>query len=118
MTTEKLKPTETITWIGKHEPISMSISFNLLDKPIFKKEKDTQSLNTEFVVNLDFWRKKNKTEMLSKFLETENNIKKWLHTIRNEQNSFNKGEAREYEDEFIEDEEESERFCFVQFWRH
>ena len=56
--------------------------------------------------------------MRSKFLETKNNIKTRLHTILNEQNSFNKGEAREYEDEFIEDEEESERFCFVQFWRH
>ena len=32
---EELKPTETITWIGKHEPISVSISSNLLDKPIF-----------------------------------------------------------------------------------
>ena len=56
--------------------------------------------------------------MRSKFLETENNIKTRLHTILNEQNSFNKGEAREFEDKFIEDEEESERFCFVQFWRH
>ena len=115
MTIEKLKPTETITWIGKHEPISMSISFNLLDKPIFKCDKDPQSLITEFVVNLDFWRNKNKAEMLSKFLETKNNIKKRLHTIRNEQNSFNKGEAREYKDECIEDEEESERLCLFQF---
>ena len=29
---EELKPTETITWIGKHEPISVSISSNLLEK--------------------------------------------------------------------------------------
>ena len=53
MSSEKLKPTETITWIEKHEHISMSISFNLLDKPIFKSDKDPQSLITEFLANLE-----------------------------------------------------------------
>ena len=70
---EKLKLTETITWIGKHEPISVSISRNLLDKSI---------LIIDFVANLELLaEKKNKTEMRSKFLEIENNIKKRLHTI-------------------------------------
>ena len=49
--------------------------------------------------------------MRSKFPEIENNIKKRLHTIfsiLNERGSFNKSEAREYEDECIKDEEESE----------
>ena len=43
---EELKPTKTKTWIGKHEPISVSISSNLLDKPIFLCDKDPQSLNS------------------------------------------------------------------------
>ena len=50
---EELKPTETITWIGKHEPISVSISSNLLDKPIFLCDKDPQSLINDFVANLE-----------------------------------------------------------------
>ena len=108
---EELKPTETITWIGKHETISVSISSNLLDKPIFVCDKDPQSLIIDFVANLELLAEKNKTEMRSKFLETENNIKKRLHTIfsiLNERVSFNKIEAREYEDECIENEEETD----------
>ena len=48
-----------------------------------------------------------KTEIRSKFLENENNIKKRLHTIfsiPNERGGFSKSEAWEYEDEYIEDE--------------
>ena len=41
---EELKPTKAITWIGKHESISVSISSNLLEKPIFLCDKDPQSL--------------------------------------------------------------------------
>ena len=66
---EELKPTETITWIGKHEPISVSISSNLLDKPIFLCDKDPQSLIIDFVANLELLAEKNKTEMQSKCLE-------------------------------------------------
>ena len=49
--------------------------------------------------------------MRSKYLEIENNIKKRLHTIfsiLNERGSFNKNEAIEYEDECIEEEEETD----------
>ena len=41
---EELTPTKLVNWIGKHEPISVSISFNLLDKPIFLRVKDPQFL--------------------------------------------------------------------------
>ena len=111
MPSEELKPTETITWIGKHEPISVSISSNLLDEPIFLCDKDPQSLIIDFVANLELLAEKNKTEMRSKFLEIENNIKRRLHTIfsiLNERVSFNKIEAREYDDECIENEEETD----------
>ena len=50
---EELKPTETITWIGKHEPISASILSNLLDKPILLCDKDSQSLIIAFVAKLE-----------------------------------------------------------------
>ena len=80
---EELKLTETITWIGKHERISVSISSNLLEKPIFLCDKDPQSLIIDFVANLELLAEKNETEMRSKFLEIENNIKKRLHTIFN-----------------------------------
>ena len=49
--------------------------------------------------------------MRSEFLEIKKNIKKRLHTvfsILNERVTFNKIEAREYEDECVEDEGETD----------
>ena len=63
------------------------------------------------LLTLELLAKKNKTEMRSKLLEIENNIKKRLHTIFSilkERVSFNKIDAREYEDECIENEEETD----------
>ena len=53
---------------------------------------------------------KNKAEMQSKFLEIENNIKKWLHTNFStlKEGNFKKSEARENEDECIENGEEAD----------
>ena len=90
---EELEPTKTITWIGKHEPISVPISSNLLDKPIFLCDKDPQSLIIDFVAKLELLAEKNKTEMRSKFLDIEKNGNKRLYTIfsiLNERVSFNK----------------------------
>ena len=42
--TEELKETQTTTWIGKHVPILVSISSNLIDEPIFLYNKDPQNL--------------------------------------------------------------------------
>ena len=42
--TEELKETQTTTWIGKHVPVSVSISSNLIDEPIFLYNKDPQIL--------------------------------------------------------------------------
>ena len=113
VSSEELKLTETITWIGKHESISVSISSNLLDEHKFLCDNDPQSLIIDFVANLELLAEENKAEMRSKFLENENNIKKRLHTIfsiLNEPGSFNKSETREYEDECIENEEETDYF--------
>ena len=57
---EELKPTETITWIGKHEPISVSISSNSLEKPILLCDRDPQSLIIASVANLELLAEKNK----------------------------------------------------------
>ena len=57
---KELKQTESITWIGKHEPISVSISSNLLDKPIFLCVKDQQFLIIDFVANLVLFALKSK----------------------------------------------------------
>ena len=51
--TEELKETQTTTWIGKHVPILVSISSNLIDEPIFLYNKDPQNLIIDFVSNLE-----------------------------------------------------------------
>ena len=40
----ELKDTNTTTWIEKHEPISVSISSNLIQEPIFLCNKDPKTL--------------------------------------------------------------------------
>ena len=74
------------------------------------RDKDPQSLTIDFVANLELLAEKKKAKVRSNFLKIENNSKKRLHTIfsiLNERGSFNKSEAREYEDECIENEEET-----------
>ena len=71
---EEITSTKLVNWIGKHEPISVSISFNFLDKTIFLRVKDPQFL-------IQLLAEKNKGEMRSKYLEIENNIKKRLFMV-------------------------------------
>ena len=91
---EELKPTETIIWIGKQCQFYSTYLKNLY----FCVKKIHNPLLLTLWHTWNCWRRK-KAEMRSKFLEIENNIKKHLHTILNilnEQDSFNKSEAREY----------------------
>ena len=48
-------------------PISVSISSNLIDKPIFLYNKDPQNLVIDFVSNLELLAEKSKLEMRTKF---------------------------------------------------
>ena len=51
--TEELKETQTTTWIGNHVLISVSISSNLTNKPIFLYNEDSQKLLNDFVSKLE-----------------------------------------------------------------
>ena len=109
--TEELKEKQTTTWIGKHVPISVSISLNLIDEPIFLYNKDPQNLIIDFVSNLELLAEKSKLEMKTKFQDIEvavnERIKKIFDQLneRGENYSSNKFE---YEDECIEDSEEAD----------
>ena len=70
--TEELKATETTTWIEKHVPISVSMSPNLHDDPIFLCENDPELLIIAFVSSLEVMAEKNKLQMRTKFQEIEN----------------------------------------------
>ena len=56
--TADLKATETTAWMGKHVPISVSISSNLQDDLFLLREKDPELLINAFVSSWNFWLKK------------------------------------------------------------
>ena len=55
---EQSKDTNTTIWIGKHEPISVSISSNLIDEPVFLCDKDPKALITSFLEAIEDLAKK------------------------------------------------------------
>ena len=109
--TEELKETQTTTWIGKHVPISVSLSSNLIDEPIFLYNKDALNLIIDFVSNLELLAEQSKLEMRKKFQDIEVAVNERIKTIfdqlieRGKNYSSNKFE---YEDECIEDSEEAD----------
>ena len=54
---ETYKETETIKWIGKHVPISVSFSSNLIPEPIFLCNSDPRHLVSFFSVPLKAWQR-------------------------------------------------------------
>ena len=72
---EKFKNTETTTWIGKHVPISVSISSNLIAKPIFLCNSSPRDLVESFIDAVEGLATQSKAQMKLKFLEIETAIK-------------------------------------------
>ena len=64
--TEDLKNTDTTTWIGKHEPISVSISSNLIEEPMFLCDKNPKTLSVSFVEALEELPNKSKNQKANK----------------------------------------------------
>ena len=75
---EKFKSTETTTWIGKHVPISASISSNLITMPIFLYNSNPRDLVESFIDAVEGLATQSKTQMELKFLEIETAIKSKL----------------------------------------
>ena len=68
---EKFRNTETTTWIGKHVPISVSISSNLIAKPIFLCNSNARDLVESFIDGVEGLATQSKAQMKLKFLEIE-----------------------------------------------
>ena len=75
---EKFKNTKTTTWIGKHVPISVSISSNLIAKPRFLCNSNPRDLVESFIDAVEGLATQSKTQMKLKFLEVETTIKSKL----------------------------------------
>ena len=101
-----MKATETTIWIGKHAPISVSISSNLQDAPIFLCEKDPELLIIAFVSSLELLAEKIKLQMRTKFQEIEDTVNDRIKKIFDKLNArtlTKRLEVFDHEDECVED---------------
>ena len=78
ITEEKFKNTETTTWIGKHVSISVSVSSNLIAKPIFLCNSNPRDLVESVIDAVEGLATQNKAQMKLKFREIETAIKSKL----------------------------------------
>ena len=113
---EKFKNTEMTNWIGKHVPISVSISPNLTARPIFLCNSNPRDLVESFIDAVEGLATQSKTQMKLKSLEVETAIKSMLtQTLE----SLNERRCRnqrvfEFEDQCFEDDNE-EKDASTQF---
>ena len=68
VTEDAYKQTETATWIGKHVPISISISSNLIPEPIFGCKANPDQLILSFITALEGLATESKAQMKLIFL--------------------------------------------------
>ena len=114
----ELKDTNTTTWIGKHEPISVSISSNLLQEPIFLCNRDPKTLIVSFVEALEELASRSKAEMLQKFSSIENAIKNRVSSIFEKLIGRKDESTPMFEFQYIEEEEIDMSTQFLQIQKN
>ena len=113
---EKIKNTETTNWIGKHIPKSVSISWDLIAKPMFLRNSNPRDLVESFIDAVEGLATQSKAQMKLKFLEIETPIKSnlsWSLESLNERRCRNQ-RGLEFEDHCFEDDNE-EKDASTQF---
>ena len=78
---ESFKDTETRKWIGKHIPISVSISSNLVKEPFFLCNADPHHLVTSSIGALEILAPQSKTKLKNLFFDIKPTIKIKLGSI-------------------------------------
>ena len=117
---EQFKDTETIQWIGKHVPISASISCNLIETPIFLCNSNPRDLVESFVVALESLAAQSKAQMKLQFLDIDTSIKSRLYAIfavLNERRGPRET-VLEFEVEYLEVEEKDVSTQFLQMQKN
>ena len=78
---ETFRDTNATTWIGKHVPMSVSISSNPVKEPIFLFNSDPHHLVASFIRALENLASQSKAKMKNLFLDIETTIKNKLGNI-------------------------------------
>ena len=101
---ESYKQTETTTWIGKHVPISVSISSNLISEPIFLCNANLHHLISSFITALEGLATQSKAQIKLIFIEVETAIKTKLCAVL-EQLNQRRNRVSSFVDDCIVEEE-------------
>ena len=104
------KQTETTIWIGKHVPISVSISSILIPEPIFLCNANFHHLKLSFITALEGLATQSKAQMKMIFIEVETAIKMKLCVILEQLNQRrNRAETvSNFVDDCIVEQEEND----------
>ena len=78
---ETFRDTNKTTWIGKHVPISVSISSNLVEEPIFLCNSDPHHLVSSFIGILENLASQSEAKVKNLFLDIETTTKNKLGNI-------------------------------------
>ena len=113
---ESYKPTETTTWIGKHLPILVSVSSNLIPGPIFFCNANLHHLITSFITALEGLATQSKAQIKLNFIEVETAIEIKLCAIREQlKQRHNRAESvSNFVDDCIVEEEKDLSTQFLQ----
>ena len=113
---ETFKNSETTTWIGKNVPISVSISSNLIAKPIYLCNSNPRDLVESFIDAVEGLATQSKAQTKLKFLEIETAIKsKLTRTLESlNERRCRKQRVFDFEDHCFEDDNE-EKDASTQF---
>ena len=114
---ESYKQTETTTWIGKHVPISVSISSNLIPEPFFRCNANSHHLILSFKTALEGLAFQSKAQMKLNFIEVETAIKIKLCAILEQLNQRRNRATRVsnfVDDCIVEEKDSSTQFLQMQ----
>ena len=113
---EKFKNTETTTWIGKHVPLSVSISSSLIAMPIFLCNSNPHNLVESFIDAIEGLATQSKAQMKLKLVEVktaiESKLTRTLETL-NDRRCRNQP-VFEFEDQGFDNDNE-EKIVSTQF---
>ena len=115
------KQTETTTWIGKHVPISVSISSNLISEPIFFCNANPHHLISSFMTALEGLATQSKAQMKLISIEVETVIKIKLCVVLEKLNQRrNRAErvSNFVNDRIVEEEEKDLSTQFLQMQKN
>ena len=117
---DSYKQTETTTWIGKHVPISVSISSNLIPEPIFLRNANPHHLISSFITSLEGLATQSKVQMKLNFIEVETAIEIKLCAILEQLNQRRNRAERvsNFVDDCIVEEEKDLSTQFLQMQKN